>query len=73
MRNLTDEQAAEIALDIVRDFLMEGVEFLTIAETVDDVMVDLDEDGEEATQEDYDAVENEVSRIVTGLSNTIKP
>lgn len=62
MRNLTDEQAKEVALDLVQDLLRGGVEYLDVVEAVDAAMgVDEDDDFEDAEPDDYDAVEKQVN------------
>lgn len=64
MRNISDEQANEIALQVVIDHFRAGIEFIDIVEAVDDTFL---EDEEEATDGDYKATDSQVIHILNNL------
>lgn len=66
MRNLTDEQALDLAFDIVRDHLFNGVEFIDLTEHVDENM-----DEDEATDGDYREVSEQVETILNKLIDAL--
>lgn len=71
-RNLTDEQVAEIGYDVVRDYLLRGIEWCVITEYVDESTIFGDEVTEDdPTDEDYIATERFVNTALTGLFESI--
>lgn len=70
MRNITDEQVDELARDITRDILDDGVELLTISESIDNFLFDADSE-EDSTDEDLVAVRDRVDVLLTKLSTLI--
>lgn len=68
MRNLTDEQAREIAADIVQDMLSDDHGLGEIVEYVEEF---LDDDGNEevGTPADYREVEEQIRAFTTQLVN----
>jgi len=62
MRNLRDEQAVELAFDIVRDHLLAGVEYIDVVEAVDESFEE-----EDPTDEDYSVVNKQVDRLMNLL------
>lgn len=69
MRNLTNEQAESIALGIVIDYLLDGIEYQTIVESVDDSLAD---DENEAEDDDYTAVQDEASGILESIRKRLE-
>jgi hypothetical protein len=70
-RNITDEQVEELALDLVRGVLEEGVEFLSISESIDNFLFDIDADVDNSTNEDLMAVRNRTDEMLTKLGTML--
>jgi hypothetical protein len=56
-RNLSDETVNEIAFDLVRDHLIQGIEYLAISESVPEYE-------EDATEDDVEAVSNQIDVLL---------
>lgn len=64
MRNLTEEQALEVAFDVVYDHLRAGVEYLDVTGAVDECAFG---EEEQPTDEDYRSVANHVQNLMDKL------
>ena len=64
MRNLTEEQALEVAFDVVGDHLRAGVEYVDVTGAVDESAFG---EEEQPTDEDYRSVANHVQNLMDKL------
>ena len=63
-KTLTPDEAREWALEAVRDFLLDGIEFMFIVENLPD-------DHPDATDEDFEAVHFETRNILNELRGSL--
>lgn len=64
MRNLDQDQAAEVAFDVVRDHLLDGVEYMAVWETVYDQRDDIADVEEDDVKAVYSNVQLLLNKLV---------